>query len=265
MKDSLPADNRKISLLRAQLECFAARQMALQSDSLPDAMGELQDILSHLNKAIGQQDYPAFREADFRLHETIVRSAGIPLLHECWLAVWKGLAKFHHSSYEECWPDLQILSREHEYLVESIGLQDPIAAEDAARTHIEAVWLRIAGLGDEESVTNPLQRAEAFLAFRYPSPLSLEEVASRAAYTSPGNLSRLFRQRHGVGFQEYLQKLRLAKAAELLLTTGLSVAHIAHRVGYNDISRFGQHFKRHYDVTPTRWRKTPPKAGENRV
>jgi len=52
-----------------------------------------------------------------------------------------------------------------------------------------------------------------------------------------------------------LQKLRLEKAAELLVTTRLPIARIASRVGYHDVSRFGQHFKRHHGQTPSEWRK----------
>jgi AraC-like DNA-binding protein len=32
------------------------------------------------------------------------------------------------------------------------------------------------------------------------------------------------------------------------------VARIARRVGYQDVSRFGQHFKRQFNKTPVAWR-----------
>ena len=49
-------------------------------------------------------------------------------------------------------------------------------------------------------------------------PLCLAKVAEKVAFTSAGNLSRLFRQHYGVSFQANLQKLGLEKAAELLKT-----------------------------------------------
>jgi two-component system response regulator YesN len=174
-----------------------------------------------------------------------------------WLVVWKGLQGFHQKGFEECFPDARILIEEHEHLVETIALGDPAAAEDAARSHVEAVWFRLAEQQSEKnaSKSDPLQRAAAHLAFRMHCPLRLSYVAAKVAFTSPGNLSRLFRQRYGLSFQGYLQKLRMEKAAELLQSTRLPIATIARRVGYRDCSRFGQHFKRKFRFEPRRWRK----------
>jgi AraC-like DNA-binding protein len=143
-----------------------------------------------------------------------------------------------------------------EHLVETIALGDPAAAEDAARTHVEAVWFRLAEQtkSTTEPEGDPLQRATAHLVFRLHCPLKLTHVASKIAFTSPGNLSRLFRQQHGLSFQAYLQRLRLEKAAELLRNTRLPIARIAKRVGYRDVSRFGQHFKRTFKATPVEYR-----------
>ena len=95
---------------------------------------------------------------------------------------------------------------------------------------------------------------DSHLAFRLHCPLKLTEVARKIAFTSVGNLSRLFRQHRGLSFQAYLQKLRLEKAAELLRSTRLSISRVSKRVGYRDVSRFGQHFKRQYGRTPGEWR-----------
>jgi transcriptional regulator GlxA family with amidase domain len=118
------------------------------------------------------------------------------------------------------------------------------------------VWFRLAEQtkSTTEPEGDPLQRATAHLAFRLHCPLKLTQVASKIAFTSPGNLSRLFRQQHGLSFQAYLQRLRLEKAAELLRTTRLTIARIAKRVGYRDVSRFGQHFKRLFEATPVEYR-----------
>lgn len=86
-------------------------------------------------------------------------------------------------------------------------------------------------------------------------PLRLTEGAEKVAFTSAGNLSRLFRQHHGVSFQANLERLGLENAAELLKTTQLPVSRVARRVGYKDVSRFGQHFQRPDGRTPGAWRK----------
>ena len=109
-------------------------------------------------------------------------------------------------------------------------------------------------LGAATAAEQQLQRAASHLAFRLHCRLRLSEVAAKVAFTSAGNLSRLFRLRYGMNFRAYLQKLRLGKAAELLASTRLPVGTIARRVGYRDFSRFGQHFKRMHGMEPSRWR-----------
>ena len=245
----------RLSTLRSLIEGFAARHAAFcpAEDAKP-----LGGILERLRIAVLHHDYPAFQAADYELHERIVILAGVPLLRETWLVVWNGLQDFHKTGFEECFPDARILIEEHEHLVETILLGDSAAAEDAARAHVEAVWFRLAerqGGVDAAAPSDPLQRAAAHLAFRMHCPLRLSEVAETVAFTSPGNLSRLFRQHYGLSFQAYLQKIRLEKAAELLRTTRLPVARIARRVGYRDVARFGQHFKRAFGEPPAVWRK----------
>lgn len=160
------------------------------------------------------------------------------------MPVWDGLSDLHSASFHECWPDPRILEREHTHLVEDICRGDPRAAEQTARAHAQAVWYQYDQLRQEPGEADPLQRATAAIAFRLGSPIALREIAETTAFVSPGHLSRLFREAYGVSFQQYVQGLRLEYAERLLADTALPIARVTRRVGYNDISRFGQHFKR---------------------
>jgi AraC family transcriptional regulator len=55
----------------------------------------------------------------------------------------------------------------------------------------------------------------------------------------------------------------MEKAAELLRSTRLPIARIAKRVGYNDASRFSQHFKRLFETAPIEYRR-PDSARDRR-
>ncbi|MBB5034670.1 FCD domain-containing protein [Prosthecobacter vanneervenii] len=250
------ADVRKLSELRSVLDGFAARHAAMNAAAAPASLKQLRVLLCRVTQALRQRDYAAFRRADRELHECIIELSGVPLLHETWRRIWDSMLAFHRQGFDDYFPDARVLADEHEHLVETIALGDPAAAEDAARSHVEAVWFRISESVPHapEPTGDPLQRAAAHLAFRLHCPLKLTEVAREIAFTSPGNLSRLFRRRHGLSFQAYLQKLRMEKAAELLSHTRLPVSRIARRVGYRDVSRFGQHFKRAFDATPVEHR-----------
>lgn len=260
------AELRRLSALRAELEAFAAREAALRVDEAPEELELLRALLRQLDEATRNRDYAAFRAADHGLHSQMIRMAAVPRLFECWQSVWEEQAEFHERTFEECFPDARFLSDEHERLVETLALGDPVAAEDAARSHLEAVWFRLSAQAEttESSLPDPLQRTVAHLGFSLHRPLRLEEVAKNVSFTSPGHLSRLFRRHYGCGFQRYLQDLRLDKAAYLLRESRLPVQRIAKRVGYADVSRFGQHFRRRFGESPGEWRRSESGNKERR-
>ncbi len=84
--------------------------------------------------------------------------------------------------------------------------------------------------------------------------LSLDEVAHHTG-VSAGYLSRLFRQKLGVGYIDYLTKLRMEKASELLLHTDLNVAEVFRRVGYIYKNSYSAKFKAYFGVNATEYRQ----------
>lgn len=83
--------------------------------------------------------------------------------------------------------------------------------------------------------------------------LSLELVAS-VVYLNPVYFSKLFKQKTGTGYKEYLTNLRMDKAAELLANPELTITRIAEQVGYPDVRHFTQVFRKHFDSTPSQFR-----------
>lgn len=68
-------------------------------------------------------------------------------------------------------------------------------------------------------------------------------------------LARLFKKNAGLGFREYLRKLRLKKAEELLQVTALSIKEVAAAIGYKHVSDFDHHFKAAYGMRPSEYRR----------
>ena len=56
-------------------------------------------------------------------------------------------------------------------------------------------------------------------------------------------------------FVNYVNELRLTRAAMLLTTTDTPVIEIAGLSGFNNISNFNRAFKMYYDTTPSKYRK----------
>lgn len=81
-------------------------------------------------------------------------------------------------------------------------------------------------------------------------------VANLAAevYVTPNYLSRLFKRMTGEGCNEYIIGKRIEKAKALLENTTLKAGEIATLVGYHDINYFSMAFKKHNNVSPTKYR-----------
>lgn len=88
----------------------------------------------------------------------------------------------------------------------------------------------------------------------YQRDLGLEEV-SDAVGLSYSHFSVLFKEKTGLTFLEYLTRLRMEKACDLLRNTRMKVYQIAPMVGYHEPKYFMQVFKRTVGMTPSEFRE----------
>lgn len=75
-------------------------------------------------------------------------------------------------------------------------------------------------------------------------------------YISQSYCSELFRKELGKTFTEYLLSIRMEKAKTFLETTTLSIQEIGQQVGIHDYYHFIKTYKKYYDVTPSKYRKS---------
>jgi AraC family transcriptional regulator, regulatory protein of adaptative response / methylphosphotriester-DNA alkyltransferase methyltransferase len=83
--------------------------------------------------------------------------------------------------------------------------------------------------------------------------LSLHTVA-RTIATSRRQLQRAFAETGGTSFRRELQRVRMARAAQLLREGSLSVQAVAGAVGYRQAAQFAKAFRRHYGAPPSAFR-----------
>jgi AraC-like DNA-binding protein len=82
------------------------------------------------------------------------------------------------------------------------------------------------------------------------------ERAAEAASMSRSGFARVFKQLLETSFFNYLTRLRMRNARELLATTNMSVADIGEQVGYQSELSFVKAFKKQHEITPRAWRKS---------
>ena len=69
------------------------------------------------------------------------------------------------------------------------------------------------------------------------------------------NFFKKVKQLTGLTPNDYIRKIRLEKAAELLLTTNMTAAEVAYKVGFDDQYYFSKSFKRYFGQPPSQYRK----------
>jgi len=83
----------------------------------------------------------------------------------------------------------------------------------------------------------------------YATPITVEALAEQANMSISG-FHRAFRQVTTETPLQYLKKVRLSKAKELIVTEGLRANDAAMQVGYLSPTQFSREFKRHFRTTP---------------
>ena len=89
----------------------------------------------------------------------------------------------------------------------------------------------------------------------YTEDIHLEDAAG-AAYLSPGYLSRIFKAETGYSFKEYIHRLRIQKAQDLVCGTDLKYYEIAEQVGYKDYKYFSAYFSKIAGCSAKEYRNT---------
>lgn len=88
----------------------------------------------------------------------------------------------------------------------------------------------------------------------YADQLSLADVAEHFHF-NPSYLSNYFSTHNKQGFIEYLNKVRIEKASQLLLKESASISEISGMVGYSDHSYFCKVFKKINGMSPSKFRR----------
>lgn len=88
---------------------------------------------------------------------------------------------------------------------------------------------------------------------RIGQPTTLEELARWSGF-SPQHLNRVFRRILGVTPLKYLMRMKLERAALMLVEGRLTVAAIAAAVGFEDPYYFSRVFRQHFGRSPAQYR-----------
>lgn len=107
-------------------------------------------------------------------------------------------------------------------------------------------------LGDEER-NHIIKSILQYIEKHYASPLSVVIIAEALGF-SENYLSRIFNRIMDIGIPDYINRVRIERAKELLQSTNLKIYTIAEEVGFNSVPYFNVIFKQQEQCTPNEYR-----------
>lgn len=108
-------------------------------------------------------------------------------------------------------------------------------------------------LNKGKSFNKIISMAVEFINQNYQKDISLEIIAQELHF-SAGYVGLLFKQSMGMSFVDYLHKVRIGKACEILRDYRLKTYEVSNQVGYFDEKYFTQIFKKITGMTFTQYR-----------
>ncbi len=118
--------------------------------------------------------------------------------------------------------------------------------------------------GDFSEIKNDkIRQALKYIHEHFSEPISLTSVCDTVVINQ-AYFSEIFKKEIGIGFNNYLQNLRIEQAATLLRERpDLTVSDIAHISGFQDPNYFCRVFKKHLKITAQQYRENEQRGAEN--
>ncbi len=108
--------------------------------------------------------------------------------------------------------------------------------------------------GEMDSKRTMVEAAMAYLERNYGNDVRVEDVA-RSAFISASRLSHVFRQTTGMSLTDYLSRVRIDRAQQLLAESDQSIAEISYSLGIESPAYFTRLFRKMTGQSPSEFRR----------
>ncbi len=153
-----------------------------------------------------------------------------------------------------------------------LTLEDKITCPEAARVFeemkrcedfkagrnlflVSKIWELFAILENrEQEDKNYVKKAKSIIHSEYMMGVGVEDIAKRLNIDR-SYFSAVFKKAEGISPAKYLMRYRMTMAESLFKNGQMSVATVAHSVGYVDVFNFSKAFKKYFGTSPLEYKK----------
>lgn len=112
----------------------------------------------------------------------------------------------------------------------------------------------IAGVSAGDESGDVIRRATDYILSNLSLDLTVKDVAEHVSF-SPEYFSKLFKKETGENVKNYILRVKVDAAKDMLKTPNIPISIIASELGYSNFSHFTQMFRKHESITPSEYRK----------
>lgn len=128
---------------------------------------------------------------------------------------------------------------------------------DEIRLYYEQFFTNITEILKSKSVyasNDVIEKMQIYATRNYYKNLNVEFLSS-LFYMNRSYCSHLFKEKTGENFVDFVNRIRIEKAKELLLYTDKKMYQVSKQVGYDNVKYFFRIFKKYEGITPEQYRK----------
>lgn len=107
---------------------------------------------------------------------------------------------------------------------------------------------------DDDATLAEINSVLNYITEHFRDPISAEQMAEQLGM-SLSKFSRFFRKATGNGFTDFVNRIRINKACQLLMNTDQYVTNVCYDVGFHNVANFNRRFLQVKGVTPKEFRR----------
>lgn len=146
------------------------------------------------------------------------------------------------------------LTRDYSSLADVFNYRSMEDYTHELKSFIQEICRFFQAIRNEEKGIDEIDTAILYINENYHKDLSMGMVANHVSLNYH-YFSSLFNERAGMSFVDYLKRIRVGKAKELLRSTDLKIQDVALRVGYDNPKYFARIFREMTGVSPLEFKK----------
>ncbi len=114
-----------------------------------------------------------------------------------------------------------------------------------------------------DDYTRLINKTEDYIEIHLDKRITLSDVANHVSF-SKFHFHRLFSKYSNETLKQFTSRIKMERSAiYLALNSEISITEIAFRYGYNSSSSYNKAFKKHYGMSPTKFRKEQERKRNN--